>query len=41
MLAPLSLVEQETLSALMAKVVLALFESPAQAMPPGKQPINA
>ena len=29
MLAPLSLVEQETLSALMAKVVLAMFASPA------------
>jgi len=28
MLAPLSLVEQETLSALMAKVVLAMFDSP-------------
>ena len=31
MLAPLSLVEQETLSALMAKVVLAMFDSPTQA----------
>ena len=30
MLAPLSLVEQETLSALMAKVVLAMFDSPTQ-----------
>ena len=36
MLAPLSLVEQETLSALMAKVVLAMFEGPAQAGPPSK-----
>ena len=36
MLAPLSLVEQETLSALMAKVVLALFEGPAQEGPPSK-----
>ena len=33
MLAPLSLVEQETLSALMAKVVLAMFDSG-----PGKEP---
>ena len=41
MLAPLSLVEQETLSALMAKVVLAMFESPAQAMPPVEQPNKA
>ena len=38
MLAPLSLVEQETLSALMAKVMLAMFEGSAQAMPPLKQP---
>lgn len=36
MLAPLSLVEQETLSALMAKVVLALFEGPAPEAPPSK-----
>ena len=35
MLAPLSLVEQETLSALMAKVVLAMFDSAAE-RPPGK-----
>ena len=41
MLAPLSLVEQETLSALMAKVVLAMFDGPAQAMPPGEQPRKA
>ncbi len=30
MLAALSLVEQETLSALMARVVLAMFDSPTQ-----------
>ena len=41
MLAPLSLVEQETLSALMAKVVLAMFDGPAQAMPPGERPRKA
>lgn len=35
MLAPLSLVEQETLSALMAKVVLAMFDNAAE-RPPGK-----
>ncbi len=34
MLAPLTLVEQETLSTLMAKVVLALFEGSAQDPPP-------
>ena len=33
MLAPLSLVEQETLSALMAKVVLAMFDASAQTPP--------
>jgi DNA-binding MarR family transcriptional regulator len=33
MLSPLTLVEQETLSALMAKVVLAMFESSADAQP--------
>ena len=37
MLAPLSLVEQETLSALMAKVVLAMFDSPSDG-PMGKKP---
>ena len=37
MLAPLSLVEQETLSALMAKVVLAMFDSPSDG-PTGKKP---
>ncbi len=41
MLAPLSLVEQETLSALMAKVVLAMFEGPAQEIPPHKAPVKA
>ena len=41
MLAPLSLVEQETLSALMAKVVLAMFDGPAQERPPAKQPAKA
>ena len=40
MLAPLSLVEQETLSALMAKVVLAMFEVTAQEGPPSKPPIK-
>ena len=38
MLAPLTLVEQETLSALMAKVVLAMFDSPAETQPP-KAPV--
>ena len=41
MLAPLSLVERETLSVLMAKVVLAMFDSPAQALPPGEPPHKA
>ena len=36
MLAPLSLVEQETLSALMAKVVLAMFDSSADHPPAAK-----
>ena len=39
MLAPLSLVEQETLSALMAKVVLAMFDS-SPADPAAKTPAN-
>ena len=38
MLAPLSLVEQETLSTLMAKVVLAMFEGSAQPKPPAEPP---
>ncbi len=38
MLAPLSLVEQETLSALMAKVVLALFDGSAQELQPAPAP---
>jgi MarR family transcriptional regulator, temperature-dependent positive regulator of motility len=38
MLAPLSLVEQETLSALMAKVVLAMFDSSAGAPARGDTP---
>jgi hypothetical protein len=35
MLAPLSLVERETLSALMAKVVLAMFHSDTEQPPRG------
>ena len=38
MLAPLSLVEQETLSALMAKVVLAMFDSAPGAQPAPRVP---
>jgi len=41
MLAPLSLVERETLSVLMAKVVLAMFDSPAHELPPGEPPHEA
>ena len=41
MLAPLSLVERETLSALMAKVVLAMFDGPPQETAPGERPARA
>ena len=41
MLAPLSLVEQETLSVLMAKVVLAMFDSPAPELPLSEKPNKA
>jgi len=34
-------VERETLSVLMAKVVLAMFDSPAHEVPPGEPPHEA
>lgn len=40
MLAPLSLIEQETLSALMAKVVLAMFDSSVDGQPAQRSPTN-